>query len=234
MKEEKSNPANISERIPEALQPFIGVVEALIFSSDSAISADRISEVVNQLNRTMIGEMVRLLNEKYRAGGHAFRIREIAGGYQMFTLPEFSGYIDQLFQDKQKSRLTQKALETLAIIAYKQPVTRHDMEEIRGVNVDGVLKTLLNRHLINIAGRADAPGSPFLYRTTRKFLDYFGLNSLEDLPKLKEIEELIDVEDESHPGFESLFKEVAPKSFGMRNPENGAAEAGEDENGDEG
>jgi len=121
----------------------------------------------------------------------------------MFTLPEFSGYVEQLYQDVKKSRLTQKALETLAIIAYK----------------------------ITIAGRAQSPGSPFLYKTTKKFLDYFGLNALSDLPKLKEIDELIDVEGESRPYHETLLKEIEPDELGMKANENG--EINNESNGEE-
>ena len=104
----------------------------------------------------------------------------------------------------------------MAIIAYKQPLTKHEIEEIRGVNVDGVMKTLLSRNLVTISGRAKAPGSPFLYVTTKRFLDYFGLTGLEDLPKLKEIDELIDVEDERFPHHETIFREIDLVDLGLK------------------
>ncbi|MEJ2536275.1 MAG: SMC-Scp complex subunit ScpB [Calditrichia bacterium] len=116
--------------------------------------------------------------------------------------------------------------------AYKQPVTRHEIEEIRGVNVDGVMKTLMSRSLVTISGRAQAPGSPFLYKTTRKFLDYFGLKSLDDLPKLKEIDELIDVDDVDRPYHETILREIDISELGLK--ENGNGEANNrEENGDQ-
>jgi len=207
------------------------VLEALIFSSDDPLSPQRIREIISVFTPREIGWAVEVLNEVYQKTGRSFIIKKVAGGYQMFTLPEFSGYVEQLYQDVKKSRLTQKALETLAIIAYKQPITKHDIEEIRGVSVDGVLRTLLDRNLITIAGRAQSPGSPFLYKTTKKFLDYFGLNALSDLPKLKEIDELIDVEGESRPYHETLLKEIEPDELGMKANENG--EINNESNGEE-
>lgn len=212
---------DIFAKIPEAKRSFIPVVEALIFSSESALSPQRIREILPDLTPKEISLSVDYLNTHYRETGRAFVIKEIAGGYQMFTLPEYAGYVDQLYQNKKKSRLSHKALETLAIIAYKQPITRHEIEEIRGVNVDGVVRTLLSRNLITIAGRAQAPGSPFLYKTTKKFLDYFGLASLSDLPKLKEIDDLINVDDQDRPYYETLLKEIPPDELGMKRNGNG-------------
>ena len=221
----------IIDKIPEEKRPYISVLEALIFSSDDPLSPQRIREIISVFTPREIGWAVEVLNEVYQKTGRSFIIKKVAGGYQMFTLPEFSGYVEQLYQDVKKSRLTQKALETLAIIAYKQPITKHDIEEIRGVSVDGVLRTLLDRNLITIAGRAQSPGSPFLYKTTKKFLDYFGLNALSDLPKLKEIDELIDVEGESRPYHETLLKEIEPDELGMKANENG--EINNESNGEE-
>jgi segregation and condensation protein B len=209
------------EKIAEEKRFLVNVLEALLFSSESSLPVSRIREVIPALTPSELSVIVEHLNEQYRETGRCFEIKEIAGGYQMLTLPEFHNYVEQLFQNKQNSRLTQKALETLAIVAYKQPITKHDMEEIRGVNVDGVVKTLLSRNLVTISGRAQAPGSPFLYKTTRKFLDYFGLGSLDDLPKLKEIEELIDLADEGDPFHETILKEIAPNELGMKLNGNG-------------
>jgi len=216
--QEKDLP-DILVKIPEAKRLFVPVVEALIFSSESALTPQRIREILPDLTPKEISLSVAYLNSQYRETGRAFVIKEIAGGYQLFTLPEYAAYVDRLYQNKKKNRLSHKALETLAIIAYKQPITRHEIEEIRGVNVDGVVRTLLSRNLITIAGRAQAPGSPFLYKTTKKFLDYFGLNS--DLPKLKEIDDLINVDDQGQPYYETLMKEITPAELGMKQNGNG-------------
>ncbi|MBN2367117.1 MAG: SMC-Scp complex subunit ScpB [Calditrichaeota bacterium] len=195
---------------------YVSILEALLMTSDTPLTVNRIREIVVSLTPGEIGQAVKYLNEQYRQTGRSFEIREIAGGYQIFTQPEYSNYVEAMHQSRQKSRLTQKALETLAIIAYKQPITKQEIEEIRGVNADGVLKTLLSRNLTTISGRAKAPGSPFLYITTKKFLEYFGLSSMEDLPKLKEIEELIDGEDEQFLQGETLLREIDIKQLGMR------------------
>ncbi|NOQ96755.1 MAG: SMC-Scp complex subunit ScpB [Calditrichae bacterium] len=195
---------------------YVNILESLLFTSEAPLTVSRIREIIPELKPKEIEEAVTNLNEQYQKGGRTFEIKEIAGGYQLFTLPAYADYIDKLFQARQKSRLTQKALETVAIIAYKQPLTKHEIEEIRGVNVDGVMKTLLSRNLVTISGRAKAPGSPFLYVTTKRFLDYFGLTGLEDLPKLKEIDELIDVEDERFPHHETIFREIDLVDLGLK------------------
>lgn len=204
------------ETSTEDKKVFVNILEALLFSSNTPLSISRIREVIPLLTPKEIATAVQTLNENYRNTARTFEIREIAGGYQIFTLPEYADYVERLNQNRQKSRLSQKALETMAIIAYKQPITKHEVEEIRGVNVDGVIRTLLSRNLITISGRAKAPGSPFLYITTKKFLEYFGLRSLEDLPKLKEIDELIDIEDERFPHHDTILKEIELDELGLQ------------------
>ena len=234
MNREKNKKNNIPDvnRLSDEEMTYLPIIEALVFSSESPLPLTKIREIIPGLAPKQINSIIEYLNEQYRQGGRSYEIREIAGGYQMFTMPEFAAFVDKLFQEKQQSRLTQKALETLAIVAYKQPVTRHEIEEIRGVNVDGVMKTLMSRSLVTISGRAQAPGSPFLYKTTRKFLDYFGLKSLDDLPKLKEIDELIDVDDEDRPYHETILREIDISELGLR--ENGNGEANNrEENGDQ-
>ena len=208
---------------------YINILESLLFSSEAPLTIPKIREIIPELKPKEIQDAVNDLNDQYQKSGRTFEIKEIAAGYQLFTLPEYADYVERLFQTKQKSRLTQKALETVAIIAYKQPLTKHEIEEIRGVNVDGVMKTLLTRNLVTISGRAKAPGSPFLYITTKKFLDYFGLKNLEDLPKLKEIDELIDVEDERYPHQETIFREIDLVDLGLQSNGN---EEERKENGD--
>ena len=134
---------------------------------------------------------VQHLNAIYEQNGVAFRIVEIAGGYQFATRSEFGDYIARLFKEKSRRRLSGAALESLAIVAYKQPVSKNDIENIRGVNCDEVLKSLLEKNLITITGRAEAVGRPLLYGTTVDFLRHFGLHSLQDLPRPREIDELM-------------------------------------------
>jgi segregation and condensation protein B len=207
---------DILKKIPEEKRDYISVVEALLFSSESPVTIQKIREIVSILTPKEAQHIIQYLNVQYRLTKRSFEIREIAGGYQMFTLSDYAAYITKLIKSKQQSRLTQKALETLAIIAYKQPITKHEIEEIRGVNVDGVVKTLLSRNLTTISGRAPVPGGPFLYKTTKQFLEYFGLNTLEDLPKLKEIDELINLEEDDQIYHETILKEIDIKELGLR------------------
>jgi len=164
------------------------IIEALLFVSDKPISIDTLKEVLKDVEPTEIRSITEELNQEYAKTGRSFSIKEIAGGFKMLTDPVYSKWISALYKRPQ-DRLTGPALETLAIIAYKQPLTRSEVEIIRGVNVDGVLKTLEDRSLIRTKGRVDAPGRPILYGTTTEFLQHFGLKSLEELPKLKEFKE---------------------------------------------
>jgi len=164
------------------------IIEALLFVSDKPVSADTLQDVIKGVESTEVRVIVEELNGEYASSGRAFRIKEIAGGFQMMTDPVYSQWISALYK-RPADKLTGPALETLAIIAYKQPITRSDMEAIRGVNVDGVLHTLEERMLIKTRGRLEAPGRPILYGTTTDFLKHFGLKSLEELPKLKEFQE---------------------------------------------
>jgi segregation and condensation protein B len=194
----------------------ISIVEALLFSSDEPLKAVKISEIIDGLKEKDVRNIVELLNQNYEETGRSFRIHFIADGYELFTLSQYSTYVEKLFKNRQQARLSLKALETLAIIAYKQPVTRTEIEEIRGVNVDGVLKTLLTRKLITVSGTANAPGTPYLYQTTKKFLEYFGLKNIKDLPKLKEFDEIVEADSEIQERYgDHIIKEVAPEILGM-------------------
>lgn len=164
------------------------ILEALLFVSDKPVSIDTLREVMKDVEPTEIRALVEALNNEYAASNRSFQIKEIAGGFQMLTDPVYSKWITALYK-KGPDRLTGPSLETLAIIAYKQPITRSDIEVIRGVNVDGVLRTLEERQLIRSRGRLEAPGRPILYGTTNEFLQHFGLKSIEELPKLKEFKE---------------------------------------------
>jgi segregation and condensation protein B len=166
-------------------------VEALVLASPEPLPVSKICDVVSDLTPSKAAQAVAELNTRYSEGNSSFRIREIAGGYQFYVLAEYTGYIEELFTRHRKLRLTQAALETLAIVAYKQPVTKSEIEHIRGVASDGVLHTLLERNMVSITGRAKGVGKALQYGTTDEFLKFFGLSSLEALPKLSEIDELM-------------------------------------------
>ncbi len=172
------------------------VVEALILASPEPINAKRISESDSALTPGKAAQAVLDLNHSYEEIGASFRIREVAGGYQFYILPDFSKYVDVLFTRRRKLRLTKAAMETLAIVAYKQPVSKVDIEHIRGVSSDGVLHNLLEKKLVNIKGRSESAGRALQYATTDEFLKFFGLNKLDDLPQMSEIEEILK---SSHP-----------------------------------
>lgn len=171
------------------------IIEALIFASEDEISTKQIKDILEnykiKATPSQIEDAIDELNFSYKANNNSFRIIKIAGGYQFSTNKEYSLYVGKLFTEKQKKKLSPPSLETLAIIAYKQPITRSEIEFIRGVNVDYIVNSLLEKELINITGRAETPGRPILYGTTKNFLRVIGLNSLEDLPKLREINEIL-------------------------------------------
>lgn len=195
----------------------IEIVEVLLFSTEEPLNTAKMREVAPQLQNFDLRKMIESLNQRYRENGRTFEIQQVAGGYQMFTLPAYADIVERLYFKRQQNRLSVKALETLAIIAYKQPVTRLQIEEIRGVNVDGVIRTLLTRDLVTISGSADTPGNPFLYKTTKKFLEYFGLNSMKELPRLKELDEIVAADTEITEKFgEEFLKEIAPEILGMQ------------------
>lgn len=167
------------------------IIEALLFSADEPVTINRIIKIVDSIKPKDITQAIDELNTDYENSERAFRIRTIGGGYQLLTKPEFSRYIKGLYKGKTKPRLSQAALEVLSIVAFKQPISRPEIDHIRGVNSDGVVKTLLERNLITITGRSETAGKALLYGTTNEFLVYFGVNSIDDLPKPKEIEELL-------------------------------------------
>ena len=178
------------------------VIEALIFSSDEPISENEIIRAIKgidgeeiEIDSDDVHSAVEDLNNKYEENGNSFKIRKIANGFIFATTEINAKYVGFLSSEKSKRRLSQAALETLAIIAYKQPVTKPELEQIRGVNSDYILNTLLEKNLITITGRAETIGRPLLYGTTTEFLKYFGLYNLSDLPKPREIEEIMKDED---------------------------------------
>lgn len=164
------------------------VLEALLFAAEEPLSARRLAALMEDATAALVADLVRELNADYLREGRAFHVQEIAGGYRLVTRSEFAGWIAELRASGGSPRLTQAALETLSIVAYKQPVTRAELESIRGVAVEGVLKTLVDRELVRIVGREEGLGRPLLYGTTDHFLEYFGLPSLDALPRPDELE----------------------------------------------
>ncbi|MFQ5680435.1 MAG: SMC-Scp complex subunit ScpB [Candidatus Omnitrophota bacterium] len=166
------------------------VIEALLFVSDGPLVIEHIREVLGHLEAQAIRALIQELRQEYKEAGRGIHIVEIAGGFQMITDPELADYLKKYCRHKHKEHLSSPALEAMAIIAYRQPITRLEVEEIRGVNSGGVVKHLLDKRLIRIVGKKDAPGRPFIYGTTKQFLQYFGLGSLKELPKVEEFDNL--------------------------------------------
>ncbi|WP_412067637.1 SMC-Scp complex subunit ScpB [Rubrivirga sp. IMCC43871] len=182
----------------EALTPdtFEQAVEALVFASDVALRPEDVARAYGevtgaQVTPEAVTDAVERLNAVYRAGGRAFRIERLAGGLRMATIAEMHPFVRALFADDESKRLSRSLLETLAVIAYKQPVTRPEIDHVRGVASDYALRQLLERDFVAIAGRGDGVGRPLLYATTDRFLDQFGLDALADLPTPREISEIL-------------------------------------------
>ncbi len=185
----------MTEQIPQGMdvqdRHRKGVVEVLLFVNEKPVTLEQIKRILETLSVAEIRQTIQNLSAEYEQRQSGMKIVEIAGGYQMLSNPDYAGYIRDFYKTKHKEKLSKPALETLAIVAYKQPVTRTEVELIRGVNSDGVIAHLLTKELVKPVGRKDVPGRPFLYGTTRQFLEYFGLKSLEDLPTLEEFPNLM-------------------------------------------
>ena len=167
------------------------IIEALLFATDIPLPVSKIKSTLGEIDIKILRQLLHELKDEYERDGHSFSLVELAGGFQIYTRPEYSKWVGELFRGRRVSRLTAAALETLGIVAYKQPIIKADMESIRGVNVDGVTATLLERNLITAVGRDNRPGKPVLFGTTPEFLRYFGLSSLSDLPRIEELEEYL-------------------------------------------
>lgn len=203
------------------------IIEALIFAADEPLKPAEIVRAIKgidgeDINITSddIQNVVNELNEIYEKNGRSFKIITVAEGYMFATRPENSKYLGYLSSEKSKRRLSQAALETLAIIAYKQPITKPEIEHIRGVNSDYILNTLLEKNLIAIKGRSETVGRPLLYATTDEFLIYFGLNKITDLPKPREIDEIMqdaDFIEQKRKIMMSELEETTEQSFEENN-----------------
>jgi segregation and condensation protein B len=170
----------------DSLKP---IIESLIFVSDEPLSIKQLEAVLGGISRQQIKDILQELTAEYETEKRGFILQEVAGGYQFRTRPEYRDWVIKLKQSS-PAKLSRAALETLAIIAYKQPVLRTDVEHLRGVDSGGIFKTLLERDLIRVLGRKDLPGRPMVYGTTRRFLEVFGLKDLSSLPTLEEMEQL--------------------------------------------
>ena len=166
------------------------ILEAILFAADRPLTPEELKDAFEEGALVpQIKSALSELAEDYSAQGRGFALREIAGGYQILTHERFAPYLKHFYQSREKKKLSPASLETLSVVAYKQPVTKADIEFVRGVNVDGPLKTLLEKSLIKIAGRKEAPGRPILYGTTKEFLSHFGLNTIKELPPLSQFNE---------------------------------------------
>jgi segregation and condensation protein B len=172
------------------------IAEALILASSEPISIARLAKLIPRCTPAKARTLVDDLNAEYVAQQRAFEICEVSGGYQMRTHSEYASYLQQLCSTR-PLRLSNAALETLAIVAYRQPLTRAEVENVRGVDAGPVMRSLLERKLLKLAGHREVPGRPMLYATTKRFLEVFGLADLEDLPTLRELEELVAVPDDT-------------------------------------
>ncbi|MEX0877128.1 MAG: SMC-Scp complex subunit ScpB [Phycisphaerales bacterium] len=185
-------PASEPESPPIDPATILVPIEAMLVSSDRPLKAQAIIDALAvHLERTVkvtaVDDAVGMLNKQYDQHGQAFRIEQVSGGYRLMTRPEHAGIVAAMHRSKATTRLSKPALETLAIIAYRQPITRAELESIRGVACGEVVRTLMDRRLVKITGRAEELGRPMLYGTTRQFLDLFGLSGIKDLPKPEEL-----------------------------------------------
>jgi len=192
------------------------VIEAILLASEKPLTLEQVRGVLDNLEAQEVRRLIDELKNEYEQSNRGFRILEVAGGFQMITAPAFAPFLKKLFKGRNAERLSKPALETLAIIAYKQPLTRGEIELLRNVNVDGVMKSLLDKDLIRICGRKKAPGRPHVYGTTKVFMEHFGLKSLDDLPKIEEFtslakdKDLVEIEPQEEKQTEELNESKNP------------------------
>ena len=167
------------------------IIEAILLTAETPATPGRLVALFDGLTGRDIREAIDTLKDQYQKAGHAFTIVELAGGYQLATHQEYGSWVRKFHKERDRMRLSQAALETLSIVAFKQPITRIEVDSIRGVSSGGVVRNLMELSLVRMVGRSDGIGKPMLFGTTREFLIHFGLKSLADLPKPKELEELL-------------------------------------------
>lgn len=163
------------------------IIEALLFASDRLLDSGELAELSGAEDGHQVRRLVQSLQQQYEAEGRAFCIEEVAGGFRMVTRPDYHHWVGRLKESDRRETLSQAAMETLAIVAYRQPITRAEVEDIRGVQSNYILRSLIEKDLVRVAGKSDELGRPLLYGTTRRFLEVFGLGSLEELPEMEEL-----------------------------------------------
>lgn len=164
------------------------VVESLLFSSEKPLTINRIKDIIgNNVSPAQVKQCIEELNEIYKTNRHSFAINEVAGGFQIRTIPEYHPYLVKLHESRNDGVISNAALETLSIIAYKQPIMRAEIDSIRGVDSSAIIRGLMDKKLVRIAGRGESLGRPILYGTTNNFLEVLGLSSINDLPKIEEV-----------------------------------------------
>jgi segregation and condensation protein B len=188
-------------------------VEALLFASDSPLSLSRLRKMFPDVEASEIKDALAALEAEYGAAGHAFTLVEFGGGWQVATRPEFSPLVEKLLKTRKYTRLSRAGLEVLAIIAYRQPITRLEVDEIRGVQSSGALATLQERNLVTVVGRSEALGHPLLYGTTREFLSHLGLKGLSQLPDLPTLEEVVENREDLRAFASQFGEELSDEDF---------------------
>lgn len=188
-------------------------LEALLFATDSPLTASRLKKIFPDSETAAIKAEIAALQAEYEEQEHAFTIIEFGGGYQIATKPEFSPIVEKMLRTRRFTRLSKAGLEVLAIVAYKQPLTRIEVDEIRGVNSSGAISTLTERSLITVVGRSQAVGNPLLYGTTREFLNHLGLRGLGQLPDLPDLEHVMDDRDELREFAAQVGREVSDEEL---------------------
>ncbi len=188
-------------------------IEALLFATETPLTIQRLKDLLGVDDGKEIRDAVTELDAEYERDGHAFAVVEFGGGWQLASRADYAPLIQRLYRGRRFVRLSRAALEVLAIVAYRQPITRMEIEEIRGVQASGVLATLLERNLVTVLGRADSVGNPILYGTTREFLNHLGLKALHQLPTLPELESLMEDRDGLKQFASQLGAEIDDEDF---------------------
>lgn len=215
-------------------QELKAAIEAILFIAGSPISVERFKGIFEDISGDQIEAQLNILKNEYDARNAGIMLAEVAGGWQLATRPDQAAWVRKFKTVKTAARLSKPALETLAIIAYKQPITRTEIEAIRGVNIGGIVRNLMERRLVKIVGKKDVPGKPMLYGTTSEFLQYFGLKDLSSLPTLKEFQELeageetvVEIPEEDKAGeSEPLHNEAEEALNAAERSEHSEAESG--------
>jgi len=208
------NGSTVASEKAEGLQGFelVAVLEALLFVSSEPVPVARLASVVGTVTKGEVEQALKLLQEQLAHDGRGIQLVKLAGGYRLVTKADYAPWLKKLDKAKAAQKLSRSALESLAIIAYKQPLVRAEIEEIRGVETSGVIRTLLERKLVRIVGRKEVPGRPIMYGTTKFFLEHFGLQDLSQLPPLREFKELGEAEQAMLPIEETTAMDGAQSS----------------------